>query len=36
MGQNHYCYNSYEVYLCGGRIYNLYVDAVVLARYTGA
>ena len=34
MGQNHYCYNSYEVYLCGGRIYNLCIDATVLfARY---
>ena len=28
------CYNSHEVILCGGRIYNLYIDAtVVLARY---
>ena len=23
-------YNSYEVYLCGGRIYNLYVDVTVV------
>jgi len=28
------CYNSYKVRLCGGCIYNLYVDAAaVLARY---
>jgi len=34
MGQNHYCYDSYKVYLCGGRIYSLYVDVtVVLAWY---
>ena len=34
MRKNHYFYNFYEVYLCGGRIHLLYVDAtVVLARY---
>ena len=33
-GQNNYCYNSCDVCLCGGRIYNLYVDViVVLVRY---
>ena len=24
-GWNHYCYNSHELYLCGGSIYSLYV-----------
>ena len=28
------CYNSHEVSLCGGRVYNLDVDAIVVpARY---